>query len=262
MRCDWLISRVRRLGQAGLALCLLGQNLWAEQQPVDIQLIALADVSDSMHADIGALQRQGYAMAFRSENVVRSMTYGVHGRIGFAYLEWGDVGRVDVVVPWTLIDSVEAAAKVADRLEKRRVNTFLKTSISHALRFSHGYFDASSFSGERVIDISGNGPNNQGPQITRMRDEVVADGVTINGLPILAGIERPRGTFGTGFDLRLLDLYYEDCVIGGPGAFTLPVYDEDDLARAIQLKLVLEIAFQPRIFPVRATATRPPRVPC
>ena len=220
---------------------ILGMSARA-QEPVDVQLLIAADVSESMHLEIGKLQRQGYATALRSQAFAEALAFGRQGRIALAYIEWGDSGRVEVVVPWTLVDSPEAARAFARQLDERRVGTFLKTSISHALGFGHRFFDNSGFDGPKVIDISGNGPNNQGGGVQPVRDRLVADGVTINGLPIMAGATQPRGAFDTGFDLRELDSYFRDCVIGGPGAFMLPVWRVEDFLSAIQRKLILEIA--------------------
>lgn len=217
-------------------------ELSAAEIDVDAELLIAADVSESMHIEIGRVQREGYAAALRSEAFRAAVSSGPHRQIALAYIEWGDAGRIEVVIPWTLIRSRDEALVVADRLENAKLNRFLKTSISHALKFGQAYFAANIFNGPRVIDISGNGPNNQGKSVTEVRDQLVADGVTINGLPILAGIVTPKGAFDTGFDLRELDRYYADCVIGGPGAFMLPVREMNDFTRAVERKLVLEIA--------------------
>lgn len=210
---------------------------------VDIELVLAADFSNSMSGSVSTLQRRGYAAALRSPEIARALTSGPRRRVALTYLEWGDSGRVQVVVPWTLIEKPEDAIAIARKLEVAPMQQFSKTSISHALRFANGMFARNGYSGtRRVIDLSGNGPNNQGRSVGQVRDEVVASGTIINGLPIMTRLDRPRGAFGTGFDLRDLDLYFMECVIGGEGAFVLPVHSEADLARTLHAKLFLEIS--------------------
>ena len=119
-------------------------------------------------------------------------------------------------------------------------------------------FDGSGYSGiRRVIDVSGDGANNSGPFVTIVRDDVLASGITINGLPIM--LKRPNSFT---MDIENLDVYYEDCVIGGPGAFVIPIRERDQFKEATRTKLVLEIAGrtpQPRVVPVQAKA---PRISC
>ncbi len=246
-----------------VALLMLALSLphAATAQPVqvDMQLIAAADVSESMTPDVGRLQRRGYAAALRSDQLAQAIRFGQTGRIGFAYIEWGDVGRVEILVPWTVIASPADARAVAERLEQAPERRLQKTSISHGLDFSAAYFDQSGMAGDRVIDVSGNGPNNQGSRVSQARDRLVAEGITINGLPIMTETDTPRGVFDTGFDLRELDLYYRDCVVGGPGAFVLPVSTQEDLISAIRLKLVLEISRTPVPAPLPAQFRQPAR---
>lgn len=244
------------------ALLLLALSLphaaTAEPVKVDMHLIAAADISESMTPDIGRLQRQGYAAALRSDQLAQAIRFGQTGRIGFAYIEWGDVGRVEILVPWTVVASPADARAVAERLERAPERMLQKTSISHGLAFSAAYFDESGMAGDRVIDVSGNGPNNnQGSRVSQARDRLVAEGITINGLPIMTETDTPRGVFDTGFDLRELDLYYRDCVVGGPGAFVLPVSTQEELISAIRLKLVLEISRTPVPAPLPAQFRQP-----
>src|SRR5690606_1419793 len=115
------------------------------------------------------------------------------------------------------------------------------TSISGGLRFAQDMFAESGFSSHRrVIDVSGDGPNNQGDYVDRVRDEVIAAGITINGLPLMTD-----GGMTSAFDVPDLDEYYRHCVIGGPSAFLVPVNDWSQFPEAVRRKLVLEIAGQP-----------------
>jgi hypothetical protein len=133
-----------------------------------------------------------------------------------------------------------------------------RTSISGALLFGAYLFEGSGYRGvRRVIDISGDGTNNNGPLVALTRDDVLAKGITVNGLPIMLN----RANFG-GVDLPELDIYFEDCVIGGPGAFVVPIREREKFKEAIRTKLILEVAGrtpEPRIVPAAANA---PRVSC
>jgi hypothetical protein len=124
--------------------------------------------------------------------------------------------------------------------------------------FAMPLFEGSGYRGvRRVLDISGDGVNNNGPPVTPTRDEVLGKGITINGLPIMLKRANP-GTL----DIENLDVYFEDCVIGGPGAFVIPIRERDQFKEAIKTKLLLEIAGrtpQQRIVPV---ASDKPRVSC
>ena len=215
-------------------LALLAAPALAEE--VDVELLLLVDVSRSMSAAELDLQRQGSVEALRSDGVAAALGRALTGRIALAYVEWAGQSRQRIVQDWRLIEGRDDLLAVADLLETDHGTTQSRTSISGALRYGAAYFDANDFDGlRRVIDISGDGPNNQGGIVTATRDAVVAQGITINGLPLMTD----DGAF-----MRIpdLDAYYENCVIGGPGAFLVPVTEWADFARAVTQKLVLEIA--------------------
>jgi hypothetical protein len=134
----------------------------------------------------------------------------------------------------------------------------MRTSISGGLLFGLALFDTSGYRGlRRVIDVSGDGTNNNGPLVVAAREQVLAKGITINGLPIM--LDRPNVGF---VDIPNLDVYYEDCVIGGPGAFMLAIKDRNQFVEATRTKLVLEIAgLQPPARVIPAAADKP-RVSC
>ena len=204
---------------------------------VDLELVLAVDASRSMDRDEKLLQRRGYVEAFRSPDVINAITGGGFGKIAVAYLEWAGYGSTRVVVDWTLIDSKEAALAFATRLESDDPQRLSRTSISNAIHMASDMFGTSPWQGlRRVIDVSGDGPNNHGHPITSMRDAIVAKGVIINGLPLMIR----NSTFG--FGIENLDEYYADCVIGGTGAFVLPVYSWEKFPEAVRRKLVLEIA--------------------
>ncbi|MDT3683848.1 MAG: DUF1194 domain-containing protein [Pseudorhodoplanes sp.] len=226
--------------------------------PVDVELVLAVDISYSMDPDELALQRDGYAKALTSREFMQALRQGINGRVAVIYFEWAGASEQKIVVPWRLIDGPEAADSVANEILQAPIRRAARTSISGALLFGMTLFEMSGFRGlRRVIDVSGDGANNHGQLVTLARDEVLSKGITINGLPIL--LKRPSYTT---MDIELLDEYYEDCVIGGPGAFMVPVRDRNKFVEAIRTKLVLEIAGrvpEARVIPASA---KTPRVSC
>lgn len=226
-------------------VCALVWSFWTADvraAEVDLELVLAVDISGSMDARERAAQRGGYVEAFRHRNVVRAIRSGMIGRITVTYVEWAGAEFQAVIVPWTVIDDAASAEQFADTLEAAPTNDFHGTSISEALTFSSRQFDFSDHDGIRqVIDISGDGPNNRGGPVLTARSEVLENGITINGLPIVLG------NAGGSLPTELLDIYYEDCVIGGPGAFMIAVDDIDRWGEAIRRKLVLEIAGRPAV---------------
>lgn len=244
-----------------LLLLLLIQvpRLAVAQTQVDLELVLAVDISLSMDLEEQRLQREGYVAAFRDPEIQRAILNGAHGRIAVAYLEWAGPASQHVVVPWTLIDSRASAEAFAAALERMQISRARMTSISAALDTAGRLLKSNAFKGERqVIDVSGDGPNNAGRPVVQARDELLAEGVVINGLPVLLRSAMPSGNF----DINELDAYYEACVIGGPGAFVIPVRERSEFGAAIRRKLLLEIsgiALEPRLVPVQALAA--PRAP-
>lgn len=205
---------------------------------VDLALVLAVDVSRSMSVDDLQIQRQGYAAALTSADVMEAIGGGFLGRIAVTYVEWSGAGWQRVVADWTLIEDAEDARTLSDTILFGASGTQRRTSISEGLMFSARRFADNPFPAlRRVIDISGDGPNNQGPAVTGARDAVVAAGITINGLPLMTQDD----AFAI-WSIEDLDLYYRDCVIGGPGAFVVPVRHWSEFAEAVRRKLVLEIS--------------------
>ena len=201
---------------------------------VDVELVVAVDMSGSMDVEEKALQRAGYVAAFRSPELQQAIAEGAYRRIAVAYLEWAGSSSQVVVVDWTLIDGPESAEAFADTLEAQPLSRIRGTSISGAIDYAAAMFDDNGFEGwRRVIDVSGDGPNNRGRAVTEARDAALERGVAINGLPIMLRPSRASGA---------LDAYYAACVVGGPGAFVLPVRAREEFAEAIRRKLVLEVA--------------------
>ena len=226
--------------------------------PVDVELVLAVDISYSMDPEEQALQREGYIAGITSREFMQALREGMHGKVAMTYFEWAGPFDQQVVVPWRLIDGPETADAFASDIARAPFRRASRTSVSGALNFGKLLFDASGFRGiRRVIDVSGDGANNSGPLVTLVRDDVVAAGITINGLPIM--LKRPNSFT---MDLDRLDVYFEDCVIGGPGAFVVPIRQREQFKEAIRTKLVLEIASrmpERRVVPVEAG---PPRVSC
>jgi hypothetical protein len=225
-----------RAGAAGALFVFASEARAAE--PVDVELIIAVDVSLSMSPDELEIQRHGYAAALTDERVFEAIAEGVHGRIAVTYFEWAGTTSHHIIVPWTMITTRDDAKRVAARLSAQPPNSARRTSISGAMEFGADLFAESPFQGaKRIIDISGDGPNNQGPPVDFTRNTVVVQGITINGLPLMT-----NGGLSSAYDVQDLDKYYADCVIGGPGAFMVPVNDWSQFPEAIRRKLVLELA--------------------
>ena len=226
--------------------------------PVDVELVIAVDVSYSMDPDEQALQREGYIQALTSREFLRALREGANGKIAVTYFEWAGGNDQKIVMPWRLIDGPEAADAVAAEIARAPYRRSSRTSISGALRFAQPLFENSGYRGlRRVVDVSGDGANNSGPLVVPTRDELVAAGITINGLPIML----KRSNYAT-LDIDQLDIYYEDCVIGGAGAFVIPIREREKFTEATRTKLVLEIAGlqpEPRVIPAAAQA---PRISC
>jgi hypothetical protein len=223
-----------------------------------VELILAVDVSYSMDPDEQALQREGYVFALTSPEFLNALKSGIHARIAVTYFEWAGVNDQKIVMPWRLIDGAASARAVADEIGRAPYRRAYRTSISGALLFAATLFAASGHRGiRRVIDVSGDGTNNQGALIVPTREEVVAQGITVNGLPIMLKKPQPGS-----IDIEDLDIYYEDCMIGGPGAFVVPIREREKFKEAVRTKLVLEIAGRTPPSQVLPTAAEAPRIPC
>jgi Protein of unknown function (DUF1194) len=225
---------------------------------VDVELVLAVDVSYSMDMDELAIQREGYAQAIVSKEFLQALKTGPNGKISVTYFEWAATRDQKIIIPWRVIDGPETADAVANEIMKTPIRRASRTSISGAINFAMPLFDENPHRGiRRVIDISGDGPNNDGSPVLLARDAALEKGITINGLPIM--VKEP--SYST-MDIDNLDFYYEDCVIGGPGSFVVSIKDREKFKEAIRTKLLLEVAGRTperRIVPV---ADKEPRVSC
>jgi Protein of unknown function (DUF1194) len=225
---------------------------------VDIELILAVDVSYSMDMDELAIQREGYAQAIVSKEFLQALKTGPNGKISITYFEWAASSDQKIIIPWRVIDGPETADAVANEIMKTPIRRASRTSISGAIMFAMPLFDENPHRGiRRVIDISGDGPNNNGPPVVPMRDAALEKGIVINGLPIM--VKEPA--YST-MDIDNLDYYYEDCVIGGPGSFVVSIKDREKFKEAIRTKLLLEVAGRTPERKVVPVADKEPRVNC
>jgi hypothetical protein len=239
---------VRLTGPALTILALFASvfaatRVWAELATplVDLELILAVDVSSSMSEVEQRVQRDGYVSAFRNPEVARAIQIGLRGMIAVSYVEWAGPGYQRVVMPWTIIGGYDDAKRFADALAVQPILREAGTSISAGLLRAEGLLTHSRSMGHRrVIDVSGDGPNNSGPLVEPVRDKLVASGIAINGLPI--SLHRGDSNTFESFDADYLESYYEHCVIGGPDAFVIGIEDVSQFEVAIRRKLVREIA--------------------
>ncbi|MDB5407304.1 MAG: hypothetical protein JWL84_2216 [Rhodospirillales bacterium] len=214
------------------ALAATSGPLRAEE--VDIALVLAVDVSGSIDTERFNIQRDGYAAAFSNPQVLQAIATGSHGAIAVTFVEWSGPGHEEQTVGWTVIRDAGSSAGFGSAIKAAGRAYSDWTSISAALDFSVGLLRRSGYTADRlVIDVSGDGPNNSGRPVEPARDEAVAAGITINGLPITE--TQPN-----------LDDYYRSSVVGGDGAFVIVVEDFDSFAKGVLSKLVREIADAPR----------------
>ncbi len=224
---------------------------------VNVELVIAVDVSYSMDMDELAIQREGYARAIVSKDFLQALGAGPDGKVAVTYFEWSMSGDERIIIPWRVVDGPESADAVAAEIMKSPVRRGSSTSISGAINFALQLFAENPYRGSRrVIDLSGDGPNNNGAPVTGARDAALDKGIIINGLPIM--VKEP--SYPT--DIEHLDLYYEDCVIGGPGAFIMTIKDRESFQEAIRTKLVREVADLTPESGIVPAAGSEPRVPC
>jgi Protein of unknown function (DUF1194) len=225
---------------------------------VDAEIVLAVDISYSMDAAEQKLQRAGYIEALTSPEFVNALSSGPNGAIALTYVEWSDAADQQVLVDWRLVNGAAAAQNFADELAAAPYRRALRTSIAGAIDFSAKLFEGNGYkSPRRIIDISGDGPNNDGRLVTRARDDAVGHGITINGLPLL--IRPPTLAYA---DIENLDIYYTDCVIGGAGAFVVAVRDKAAFVSATRTKLVLEMSGATPLPQVQPAQAKTPRISC
>ncbi|WP_290777257.1 DUF1194 domain-containing protein [Hoeflea sp.] len=226
------------------------------QEPVDVTLVLAVDVSRSMSPRELSIQREGYAAALNHPDVIRAIGQGAYGRIAVTMFEWAGNSSIRTVFDWTVVETAADADALSAAVRNSSPVGLRRTSISGAILHALKLLDAAPFDGFRkVIDISGDGPNNQGQPVEEAREVALARRVVINGLPLMTS-----DGFDGGFNIPDLDVYYGDCVIGGPGSFLVPVTSWDQFPEAIRRKLILEIGglpdFEGKVMPAQAAPTQ------
>ncbi len=234
--------RLMRLALVLSALVLLQTTcLWAAEQ-VDLLLVLASDVSRSVDHPKFLLQREGYASAISDPQVMDAIRSGPNQKIAICFVEWSGFGAQKLAIGWTKIDGPAPARKFGDQLLEMPRSFADRTSISGGIEFSHAQFAQAPFEApRRTIDVSGDGTNNAGRDVKLARDEVLAKGVVINGLVILSDRPVPWNAEHTN-PPGGLEKYYQDNVIGGPGAFVLVAENFQSFGRAIIKKMIAEIA--------------------
>ena len=220
-----------------LAVMLATPSAHADEA-VDLELVLLADASQSIDDREIAFQRQGYAAAITHPQVLNAIASGFSGRIAVTYVEWGTTGSQEVVVPWTIVDGTASAEAFAAELVAKPRMAFGRNAIGAAIQAAQSLIETNAIDGHRrVIGLSADSANSySGPPIETARDEAVAAGITINGLAVLCRICSGRPAF---YDLEAA---FASRIIGGPGSFVVTADGKTSFAEAVRRKLVLEIA--------------------
>jgi Protein of unknown function (DUF1194) len=236
------MTRLVRCMLALAALVLMGTSLATAAEEVDLLLVLSSDVSRSVDHPKFLLQREGYATAISDPHVIEAIKSGPRQRIAICFVEWSGFGAQKLVVDWTIIDGPGAARKFGDQLLELPRSFADRTSISGGIEFATTQLERAPFEApRRTIDVSGDGTNNAGRDVKLARDETLAKGIIINGLVILSDRPVPWNAEHTN-PPGGLDKYYQDNVVGGPGAFVLVAENFDSFGRAIIKKLIAEIA--------------------
>ncbi len=224
------------LASLGLS-AVLGLAAPANAQDVELELVLLADASGSIDRSETQFQREGYASAMTSDEVLDAISKTAYGVIAVTYVEWASAGEEDVVVPWMLVDGPESAAVFAEAILEPPRRAFGRNAIGSALLTGLALIEDNDYDGWRkVIDFSGDSANSwNGPPVDAARAEVLAAGVTINGLAILCRSCNGRPASND------LERQYRERIIGGPGAFVVAAESRDTFAMAVRRKLILEI---------------------
>jgi hypothetical protein len=245
------MSRLFRIVQAVLlivaACCALAPALAPARaaEEVDLLLVLASDVSRSVDARKFQLQREGYAAALSNPRVVDAIKSGPHGKIAICFVEWSGASSLKLVIDWTIVGDAASARKIGDQMLELPRSFADRTSISAGLEFSMAQLQRSPFKGvRRTIDVAGDGTHNSGRDLTTVRDEILAKGVTINGLVILSESPLPWNPEHTNPPGGLGE-YYRKNVIGGPGAFVMVAENHGSFGQAIVKKMIAEIAWAP-----------------
>ncbi len=223
------------------------------QTPVSLELVLMADATGSIDNDEIRFQREGYATAITDPAVIDAIIHSGHGKIALTYVEWADFLSQDIVVPWMVIDGAESAKAFAEALLVPPRRAYGRNAIGAALLAGKQLIETNEYKGVRsVIDLSADSANNwNGPGILEARAEVVAAGITINGLAVLC-----RSCSGQPISYDL-ETAFRERIIGGPGAFVVTAENSQNFAAAVRRKLILEIVDERQGLPYPSFAYNP-----
>jgi hypothetical protein len=247
------LAKRMMLGAAMAALASWAAPALAVEE-VDMKLVIATDVSRSIDDEEGQLQREGTAEAFSNPDVIKAIQGGALGRIAVAMIDFSSPEYDKVVLDWHVVKDRASANAFADLIRNTPRTPGRRTSISSALELGQLLLEESDkdfITRRKVIDVSGDGPNNDGNPVTEVHDKIVANGIIVNGLPVMDDMDEGHSYYPD------LDKYYAGCVIGGKGAFVIAVHSFKDFGAAMRHKLILEISgIEPTI--KDAQALRPP----
>jgi hypothetical protein len=245
------MTRLARIAGAVLVIAaLVAPAAVRAQEQVDLLLVLASDVSRSVDTRKFELQRQGYAAALSNPRVIDAIKSGPHGKIAICFVEWSGATSLKLVIDWTLVSDAASARKIGDQMIELPRSFADRTSISAGLEFAFAQLERSPYkAARRTIDVSGDGTNNSGRDIATVRDEVIAKGVTVNGLVILSDSPLPWNPEHTN-PAGGLGEYYRRNVIGGAGAFVMVAENHNSFGQAIVKKMIAEIAWNPPPRPV------------
>ena len=237
MKIRAMKASMQLCGAAAALLALCSSAPAAAPQQVDLKLVLAVDVSGSIDNDEFTLEREGTADAFADPEVVKAIQGGSLGRIAVAMLDFSSPQFDRVVIDWTIIKDKASAQAFADTIRNTPRTPGRRTSVSSALELGSLLLESSEkdlVATRRVIDVTGDGPNNDGNPMTDAHDKTIAQGIVVNGLPVMD--DMANGYFPE------LDKYYAGCVTGGRGAFVVVVKSYKDYSAAMRHKLILEIS--------------------
>ena len=223
-------------GASVTALLAWSPSALAVEQ-VDLKLVIATDVSGSINDEEARLQREGTAEAFLDADVVKAISSGSLGRIAVSMIDFSSPDYDKVVIDWHIIRDKASATAFAEQVRNTPRTPGRRTSVSSALELGSLLIESSEkdiVATRKVIDVSGDGPNNDGNPMREAHDRVIGQGIVVNGLPVMD--DNANGYFPN------LDKYYAACVAGGRGSFVVVVRAFKDFGAAMRHKLILEIS--------------------
>ena len=247
------VSRRRLLAASLAAPALIAARSARADEEVDVELVLAVDVSRSVDAQEMEMQMSGYAAAFRDPRLAEGIAGGPLGAIAVTMFVWSDWNIQHTLVPWARLDGATACEGFAAALDGASRETYLYTSISGAIDYASRQFGTRYSGLRRVVDVSGDGVNNSGRPLAAARAEALDKGIVLNGLAVLDRTPQPSALLA---GIPPVDEYYQNEVIGGPGAFLMVAEGYDSFAGAVRRKIIREIAALPAPGPLveRATA--------